>query len=160
MISGTIPRDANRVPLLDPSFGVAVKSTPSAFIGGTTNARGDYDGTSNPTTLFSVTGDVLVRVFGICTVSLAGASATIEVGVAGDTDYLIAQTTATTIDANMAWKDASPTLGGLSSLPAQQALVNGQDIIETLGTANITAGSLYYICIFYPLSPDGDVVAA
>ena len=34
------------------------KVSPGPFIGGTANARGDHDGTSDPTTLFTVTGDV------------------------------------------------------------------------------------------------------
>ena len=76
-----------------------VTATPGAFVGGTADARGDHDGTSDPTTLFTVTGDVLVRIYGVCTTTLVGA-ATIEVGVTGNTAELLAQVAnATTIAA-------------------------------------------------------------
>lgn len=138
-----------------------VKAEPGAFIGGTAQARGDQDGASNPTTLYTVTGDVVVRVFGVCTTDLAGATATLEVGVAGNTASLIAQTTATDIDAGELWHDASPDSGveAVSVAPAF-FIANGADIIETVGTANITSGALYYICLWRPVSPNGNVVAA
>ena len=65
------------------SFNVAVVRPP-AFTGATDDTRGNDGGTNDPYTLFNVTGDVLVRMFGVCTVSLTGASATISVGVAGN----------------------------------------------------------------------------
>ncbi len=140
-----------------------VKSKPGAFIGGTSNARGDHDGTSDPTTLFTVTGDVLVRVFGVCTVSVAGAG-TIEVGVAGNTAGLIAQVVnAEDIDANDVWIDNSVAevgIAALTNIPAASVVVNGLDIIETIGTANLTAGEIYYVCMWRPLTPGSSVVAA
>lgn len=155
-------RDANHQPhfALD-SFNVE-KAAPTAFAGGTTNARGDNDGTSDPLTLFTVTGEVLVRIFGVCTTLLASAGGgTLEVGVTGNTAALIAQTTATDIDANEIWNDASPAVGTdtLANLTGPHIIVNGLDIIETVGTADITAGQIHYICLWRPLSPDGNVVA-
>lgn len=156
-------RDANRQPhfTLD-SFNV-VKCEPSAFAGGTTNARGDDGGTSDPLTLFTVTGDVLVRIFGVCTTNLASAGGgTLEVGVTGNTAALIAQTTATDIDANEIWNDNAPAVGTdtLANLTGPHIIVNGLDIIETTATADITAGNIYYICLWRPLSPNGNVVSA
>lgn len=141
------------------SFNVA-EATPSAFIGGTLNARGDHDGTGDGKVMFSVTGTVLVRVFGICTVDLAGATATIELGVTGNTAALIAQSTATDLDAGELWKDTSPELGvdTLANLPGPFIIADGADIIETIGTANITSGNVKYICLWRPLSPNGKVV--
>ena len=129
------------------------------FAGGTTNARGDFDGTGNPATLFTVTGDVLVTIFAKCSVDLAGASATLEVGVTGNTASLIAQTTATDIDNGDVWRDATPAVGA-EAINAPVAIIGGLDIIETVGTANITAGALTYYCMWVPLSSDGNVVAA
>jgi hypothetical protein len=155
--------DANHHPLtaLD-SFNVE-KASPTAFAGGTTNARGDDGGTSDPLILFTVTGDVLVRVFGVCTIDLVSAGAgTLEVGLTGNTPFLIAQTTATTIDANEIWYAAAPAdIGGkaLASINGPFIIINGLDIIETIGTADITAGQIYYICLWRPLSPDGNLVA-
>ena len=139
-----------------------VKCSPGAFVGGTTNARGDFDGTGNPTTIFKVTGDVLLRVFAVCVTNLAGATATIELGVSGNTASLIAQETATDIDANGIYLSATQVAGvvALSTLPGPFIVANGLDIIETVGTANITGGEIYYVCLWRPLSPDGNVESA
>lgn len=130
----------------------------ATFDGGTTNARGDQDGTGNPTTLFTVTGDVLCCVFAKCNTLLTGSSATIEVGISGATATIIAQTTAEDIDANEIWQDNSPETGVANLTP--KVIVGGADIIETIGTANITAGALTYYCLWTPISADGNVVAA
>lgn len=130
----------------------------SAFDGGTTNAHGDHDGTGDPYTLFTVTGVVEMRVFGVCSVDLVGASATIEVGVAGGTALVIAQTTATDIDAGEIWLDATPGL--VQPLDANGLIVKDLDIIETVATANITAGQITYYCIWRPISDGATVVAA
>jgi hypothetical protein len=140
-----------------------IKCKPGPFIGGTSNARGDHDGSSDPTTLFTVTGDVLVRVFGVCTTNITG-QGTIEVGVAGNTAGLIAQVADTeTIDVNDIWIDNSVAevgIAALSNVPATSVIVNGLDIIETIGTANLTAGEIYYVCMWRPLTPGSSVVAA
>lgn len=137
------------------SFGTAI-SAPTAFAGGTANSRGDDGGTSDPFTLFTVTGDVLVRIFGVCTTLLAGATATLEVGVTGNTAALIALTTATEIDANELWNDTTPGVGTdtLANITGPHVIVNGLDIIETVATADITSGQIYYVCLWRPLSRD------
>lgn len=163
MATNTIPRDDNQVPFQNiDSFGV-VTTAPSAFVGGTANAHGDSGGTGNPLTLFTVTGDVLVRIFGVCTTLLTSAGGgTLEVGVAGNTAALIALTTATEIDANEIWSDTTPTLGvdTLASVLGPYIIVNSLNIIETTATADITAGAVRYVCLWRPLSRDGLVVAA
>jgi len=156
-----ISRDDNMVPYtaLD-AYSVAV-CAPTAFAGATTNARGDNDGTSDPYTLFTVTGDVLVRIFGVCSVTLTGANATLEVGVAGNTAALIAQETGTDIDANGIFISATQVAGAvaLASVPGPFLIVNGLDIIETVGTADVTAGNIYYVCFWRPVSPGSTVVS-
>ena len=135
---------------------------PTAFTGATDNTRGNDGGTSDPFTLFNVTGDVLVRIFGVCTVSLTGATATISVGVAGNTAGLIALETATEIDANGIYLSATQVSGVvlLATVTGPHVIVNGLDIIETIGTADIETGNIYYICAWRPLSDDGFVQAA
>ncbi len=138
------------------------KCAPAAFTGGTDNTRGDDGGTKDPLTLFKVTGDVLVRIFGVCTVDLVSAGGgTLEVGVANNTAALIAQTVGTAIDAGELWSDSTPTLGvdTLASVLGPYLVVNSNNIIETIGTADITAGNIYYICLWRPVSPDGNVEA-
>lgn len=129
------------------------------FDGGTTNAIGDHDGTGDPFTIFTVTGTVKVKIFARCTTNLAGASATLEVGTALTTAGLIAQTTATDIDANEIWHDATPD----ASVELDSVLtwkIVSQNIIGTVATANITGGVIEFVCYWIPLSADGKVVAA
>lgn len=110
--------------------------------------------------LFTVTGDVVLNVFATCSVDLVSAGGgTAEVGISGNTAGLIAQTTATTIDVNEVWLDASPAT--IEILPnAPQIIANGQDIIMTVGTGNVTAGSLDFYCLYRPLSTGASIVAA
>jgi len=136
-----------------------VTSKRITFAGGTTNAIGDHDGTNDPFTVFNVTGDVLVIVIGICKIDLVGAG-TLELGIPGATAALLAQIAdATTLDANEAWVDATPSLGeGFTATP--KVIGGGLDIIGTVGTANITAGVIDFYCFYMPLSDDGVVTPA
>jgi len=131
------------------------------FAGGTANAIGDYDGTGDPFSIFTVTGDVIVKVIGVCTTNLAG-SATIEVGISGNTASILPQVAdASDIDAGEIWHDATVDSGvELSSVMLEKIVVNGADIIGNIGTANITAGVIKFICLWKPLSSDGKVEAA
>lgn len=131
------------------------------FAGGTTNAIGDYDGTGDPFTIFNVTGTVKVKLYAICTTDLAGANATIEIGATGATASLIAQSTATDIDASEIWHDATPDSPiEADTVAPEKIIANGLDIIGNIGTANITAGVLKFYCLWKPISSDGLVVAA
>lgn len=153
-----MPRTPNQTPYYTVDTFNYAKCAPTAFAGGTTNARGDDGGTSDPYTLFTVTGVVQMKLFGICTVNLAGASATLEVGTALSTAGLIAQTTATDIDANEIWHDATPD-ASIELFSVATTKIVTQNVIETVGTADITSGNVYYICLWAPLSPDGRVVS-
>ena len=154
--------DNNAVPV--PVTGMApwrvVKKASSAFDGGTLNAHGDFDGTSMPYTLFTATGDVEAKVVGIVNTTLVGA-ATLEVGVAGNTAQFIAQVAnATTLADGDVWTDAG-TEPGADVWPEQAQIINdGADIIETAGTANITAGQIDYYCLWRPLEAGAFIVAA
>ena len=130
------------------------------FDGATVNDPGDYTGgTGNPATLFTVTGDVLVYIMGLCKASLIGA-ATLEVGLTGNTAILLAQiANTTTLDINMNYLDATPAIGE-GQAPVFHPISGGLDIIQTVGTANITAGEIDYYLFFRPLSSDGLVVAS
>ena len=136
------------------------KAVPSAFVG-TSGDRGDKD-TGSPLTIFTVTGDVLVRIIAVCTTTLVGAGK-LELGVANNTAKLIAQITdATTLIADEIWNDGTPTeknAAAFSDVPSSVLIVNGADIIETVSTTDITAGQIYYICLWRPLSSDGKVEA-
>lgn len=124
------------------------------------NENGDFDGTGAVQKLFTVTGTVLVKLFATCSVNLAsGGAATVEVGTALSTAGLIAQTTATNIDAGEIWHDATPDASIELSTVLTEKIVN-QDINQKVATADITAGTITYHCIWKPISRDGNVVAA
>jgi hypothetical protein len=111
------------------------------------------------TTLFNVTGTVLLRVLAKCTEDLTGATATVEVGTSLLTNGLIVQTTATNIDANEIWHDATPD----SSLEATSVLVQkivSDNVRVTVGTADVTAGIIEFTALWFPLTPDSKVTAA
>lgn len=119
------------------------------FVTATTGATGAH-------TLFTVTGNCLVSVFGICDTNLAGA-ATIEVGVAGNTAGLVAQIAdATDLDDGDIWVDATPAVG-VEAIPATFVLNDGADIILTIGSTAVTAGAVDFYCIWRPLDNDSDI---
>ena len=141
-------RDANFVPIT--GLGL-IASKAITYIGGTTGAVG-------ATTLFTVTGTVGVRLFAVVSgVDLTGAGL-IEAGISGNTAALLAQTTGTTLDVGEIWTDTGPST--VEALPAIQLLTAGTDITQTISGATITAGTLTYYCAWFPISQDGNVVAA
>lgn len=150
-----MPKDANQATIGFTDF--VTVSTTMTLAGGTENDPGDIDGTGNPATLFTVTGLVAARVFGFCTTLLTGASATLEVGTAKGTADLIAQTTATDIDANEIWHDATPD-ASVEAITVAPEVIIGQDIIQTAATANITAGVITYVVMWRPITVDGNLV--
>lgn len=152
----------NSADVSNPVVWQVTKHTSSAFTGGTANAHGDHDGTGDPYTIFSVTGDVIIKaVWGICNTSLVGAG-TLEVGVTGNTAKLIAQIAdTTTLDDGDVWTDAGTEAGVDVQGAGVLAFINdGADIIETAGTANITAGQIDYYCMWAPAEPGASVVSA
>lgn len=115
-------------------------------------------GAQGTTAIFTVTGDVLASVFAVCTEDLAGATATISLGLIGNTTAWIAATTATDLDANESWVDNAPGIGEAPT--AVRIAPQGADITFTVATADITDGTLIFYCLWRPLSSDGNIVAA
>lgn len=146
-VTSAFSRDANYVPITNLGL---VETKTITYAAGTTGATG-------ASTLFTVTGQVALRIFAYCTADLtSGGSATIEVGISGNTAALIAQTTATGIDTGEWWLDTGPAT--IEALPAIQLV--GADVIQTIGTTTVTGGTLKYYCLWNPLSEDGNVTAA
>lgn len=139
-------RDGNYVPIVNLGLMSSKAITYSAL---TTGAVG-------VTTLFTVTGVVAMRVFAIASgVNLTG-SGSIEVGVSGNAAAVIAQTAATAINVGQFWSTTSPAT--VQVLPSLQTV--GSDVIQTISTATVTAGTLTYYCLWTPVSPDGNVTTA
>lgn len=141
-------RDANYVPITN----MGLVASKALTFDGTIGAVGS-------STLFTVTGTVVVRVFGVCGLTLVGA-ATLEVGITGATSIILAQIAdATTLATDEIYTDATPTTK-VEAIPGQLIIGAGQDILQKIGSAAITAGQLTYYCLWSPISSDGNVEAA
>lgn len=108
----------------------------------------------------TVTGTVALQCFGVCSVDLVSAGGgTLAVGTALSTAGLIAQTTATAIDAGEIWHDATPDSSiELTSVVTKKIVT--QDINYLIGTADISAGTITFYIRWTPISSDGNVVIA
>ena len=129
-----------------------VLSKAITYLAGTTGATGT-------TTLFTVTGTVAVRVFGVCTTLLdeTGATATIEVGVTSGTALLLPQVSATAIDTNEIWHDVTVD-AIVDTYQPQKVVPNSLNIIQTIAGSTIKEGVLTYYCVWEPLSSGATVV--
>ena len=115
--------------------------------------------------LFIVTGAVQVMVIAACTEDLteALATATIEVGIAGNTAGLIAQTNADTVDVGEIWRDNTPADMEVMTGFGGAFIGGGEDIILTVGGGagrNVNGGIIEFVCFWTPLTTDGNVAAA
>ena len=120
------------------------------FVNTTTGAQGSH-------TLFTVTGDVLITVWGHCTTDMAGSGADFEVGVTGNTAGLIAQIAdVETLDDGDIYKDATPEVG-VAPILAMQTLAGGLDVLLKITNTTITGGVVKWYCLWRPLSEDGNV---
>ncbi len=123
-----------------------------------TGAQGEYD-------IFTVTGDVLVKVIGVGKTSVtdaAGASR-LQVGVTGATTALLAQINGPHLTVGDIWHDATPTTKAEKfDIYGDHAAVvtGGQDIVMEISGADITAGKIAFYCFYKPLSNDGYVTPA
>ena len=124
-----------------------------------------YGTGDSPVTLFTVTGDVICKVVAAVSTALTSdlSGGTLEVGVAGNTAILLAQATAngTSLAVGTSWTDATPTQkGDVVSVTADVVIANGENIILTIATSNITGGVINFYCVYTPLSTTGNIVAA
>ncbi len=111
--------------------------------------------------VFTVTGDVIVRVIAVCTTNVAsGADGYIELGISADADAMIASTQATELDAREIWNDTVSTreIESADSIRSY-IIVDGNDIILTL-SAQVDSGVIAFYCFWTPLSSGGKVEAA
>jgi len=157
-------RDANNQ-VLNGDFPFRTKRT-ITYAGATTDAWGDDGGALDGGAIFTVTGAVFIRVFGICTTNLAG-SGTHAVGIAGATTIFLPTEAALDINSGD-FVANNATVGAYLIWGEQQAAadnfpeyaLNGQDVILTgAGGANIDSGIIDYYAVWKPISDDSSVVA-
>lgn len=102
----------------------------------------------------TVAGTVLVHALNVhCTTSLTSSGGTIALGISGQTEGIIADTTASGIDAGYQWNDVTPLKIGT---PISD-IVLSDNLIFTVGTASISAGVLEVDIIYESLTSDGIV---
>jgi len=121
-----------------------------------------YSNTGATTTsLFTVTGDVIVRIIAVCTTSLtSGAASNMSVGITATTDAIIPSTLATDIDAREIWYDASPDSEIESLDTIRQYIVTDGNDIGVTNDAQVDTGALKFYCMWQSLGGNGLVVAA
>jgi hypothetical protein len=113
--------------------------------------------------LFTVTGQVIVKIVAVCTETVVEGvgGGTVEVGITGDTATIIAQTTSTNLDVNEIWHDATPDADiEALSVMSEFIIVNGGDIFITIAGQDVTDGTVVFHCFWTPLDSTGLVVAA
>ena len=119
--------------------------------------RWDHTGTGH-TELFEVTGWCAIRIFAVCTVALAGATATVQLGDFGDSDAIIGITTGTEIDESDLWFDTTPS-GTIFELTQSnfKTVVMSENIRITVATANLTAGQIDFYAFYQPITENAKV---
>ncbi len=111
--------------------------------------------------LFTRTGAVHVAsIYGYVTVSLGGATATLALGVTGNTALFIPATIATGMtNTNNIWMSATPTAAGLALPALEKDILITADIVGTVAVAAITAGTLTVTVFYLPASAGAGLVA-
>lgn len=145
-------------------FGYKLVTKTLVFAGATGDGVGDFNGTGDPAVLFTVTGNVIVKVIAVCLVNMVHeANSALEVGIAATQDAIIATTdlTANAMAAGEIWHDAVPDseIEALSVIK-EFIISDGNDIKMDTTVANANTGTIEFYCFWTPLSSDGNVVAA
>ena len=110
--------------------------------------------------ILTVTGLVRLRIAAVCTVNVAG-SGSIQLGVEGATNALIAATTGTDLDAGEIWDDATPTTAyDTFANVVFDSVINGLDVGYEITTDTLTGGNVTFYYWWEPLNSTGAVVAA
>lgn len=121
---------------------------------------------NSPVTIFTVTGAILCRVYGVTTTALTSAgpgTGTLALGITGTTGLFIAATTAngsTNFILDGVWVDNAPTVKAkqLPSIIDTWVVLSNANVILTVATNNMTAGGMNLYCDWLPLTAGATVV--
>src|SRR3990167_10338847 len=121
-----------------------------------------FDGTANlgefanpNVPVFTITGMVeALLIFGRTTESFASAGGgTLSLGVTGGLTLFIGNTTATALTTTAAiWASTTPNAFGIAAPAALKDIIIMANVIMTVGTADVTDGTLEIHCYYMPLS--------
>jgi len=120
-----------------------------------------FSNSTGTVNVFTVTGDVIVRIVPIITTDLVpNTTATIRLGVVGSTDAMIVDSDAVDLDARGIWVDQTPD-NEIEDVDRIRGYIitNGNDVVLTL-SAQVNTGVIRFYCFWTPLSADGKVVNA
>lgn len=111
--------------------------------------------------VFTVTGAVRMRIWIECTSDLtSGGVATVQFGIAGTTNGIIASTGFDDINAGYWYANtgtvALPTFG---NAVMDYIVRNSVDVGYEVGTADLTGGTLIFHCVWEPMNSTGNVTA-
>lgn len=123
-----------------------------------------FNNTGANVTLFPVTGDVVVRVFAVCKITVASAGGcNISVGVQGAPAAIIALTDCTMLAEDEIWHDNSPDskIEAMTIAGAVGFVISNQNIVLAVEAGKqVDSGAVAFYCLWTPLSGDGMVGAA
>jgi len=110
--------------------------------------------------LFTVTGDVIVRIVAVVKTNCASGGCNVSVGIAADVDAIIPVTDITLLAAQEIWHDATPDteIEALGSM-REHIITDGNDITLNSSAAD-NSGAITFYCFWTALSSGATVVAA
>lgn len=111
--------------------------------------------------VFTVTGDVLIRIIAVVTTNVVpNTTANIRLGVIGNTDAMIVDTSSADLDAREIWNDSGVTNEIESADSVRSYIVtDGNDVVLTL-SAQVNSGVIRFYCFWTPLGNGGKVANA
>lgn len=120
------------------------------------------ENTSGSHAIFTITGDVRIRLLPICTTDLVGhgASAKLSLGYNGAVTSLCANTTASGLDSGEQWtSSAAATLLGIRNLSTMfDVLVSNKTSIKmVVNSVSMSSGKIMFHCWWEPLSTNAKV---
>jgi len=123
-----------------------------------------FDTTDSPVTMFTITGDVMLQVFGVVQTAITSTSNTGTLSL-GNTAAILGFIGTSTVDGSQfvagdIWNDTTPATDIAVISSDITVIGGGADIILTIATNNMTAGAMEMYCLWRPLSSDALVVAA
>lgn len=129
--------------------------------GGIARKTVTFSNTGEDVALYSVTGDVLVRLVAVCGTDLTS-DAGCKVQVVCDGVTLIALTDCTLIDAGEIWHDATPDAGVEAATVLKEYIIaDGSDItLDVENAKQVDGGVINFYCFYTALSANGAVAAA
>lgn len=121
-----------------------------------------FSNTATDVTAFTVTGAVKIKLYAVCTTTVASAAGC-TIGLKAGTFSLIGATDCTALVAGEFWNDTTPTepVGRYYDIVYEYCIGDGSDITIDLEDAKqVDSGVLVLMINWQAISSDGNVVAA